>query len=124
MIKTLKTGDVRRHLSEAELKQKAESISATLVTREYFNGNSNYNRRPTTGLERTILRDIAYGALLGLNYGEQIRSDRGREQAILDTVEFISDLMLPGTNGYDTIYCPLWKALGEWPLESQTNQTA
>ena len=113
-MKTLKQGDVRRFYPEDKLREMAEEISGSLYLRECEEGCE--HRRPTTEVEKRILFDIAFGALLGLNYGEQVRSDRNLEQAILNTVDFTSNLMLPGTNGYDTIYNPLMKALGEWEL--------
>ena len=116
-MKTLKQGDVRRFYPEDKLREMAEKISGSLVVRVYENGSSRDTRRPTTEVEKRILFDIAFGALLGLNYGEQVRSDRSLEQAILNTVDFTSNLMLPGTNGYDTIYNPLRDALGEWELD-------
>ena len=116
-MKTLKQGDVRRFYPEDKLREMAEKISGGLVVRVYENGCSRDIRRSTTDIERRVLFDIAFGALLGLNYGKQVRSDRNLEQAILDTADFTSNLMLPGTNGYDTIYNPLRVALGEWELE-------
>ena len=116
-MKTLKKGDVRRFYPEDKLREMAEKISGSLYLRECEEGCD--HRRPTTDIEKRILFDIAFGALLGLNYGEQVRSDRNLEQAILNTVDFTSNLMLPGTNGYDTIYNPLREALDEWELENR-----
>ena len=74
MWKNLKPGDVRRFYPEDKLRKKAEEISGSLYLRECEEGCD--HRRPTTEVEKRILFDIAFGALLGLNYGEQVRSGR------------------------------------------------
>ncbi len=119
MMKSLSLNDVRRWYPEDKLREMAEEISGSLVTRAYVDG-SYWVRRPTTESEKAILFNIAFGALLGLNYGEDVRSCRRLEQAILSTVEFTSNEMLPDTNGYETIYNPLRRALGDWELEAHS----
>ncbi len=103
--------------TESELKRIAEKISETIMIRSYENGNSRDDRRETTTPEKQIIFRIAYGALLGLNYGDATRSDKGREQAILDTVEFVLTQFIREANGYDTIYWPLKKALDNWETD-------
>ena len=112
-----KKPEIRQHKSEAELKAIAEEISQTIMIRSYNNGNSTDTRRETSTAEKEIIFKIAYGALLGLNWGEQTRSSLQSEQAIIDTVEFIMGQFIWDCNGYDTIYLPLKKAIQEWGIE-------
>lgn len=113
----LNKNDIRRPYSEDQLRAMAESISATITIRTDDNGCSGNVTRKTSPAEKKKLFAIAYGALLGLDYGESTRSDRASEQAICDTVEFIFDLAFPQANGYDSIYCPLKEALNGWGTE-------
>ena len=110
---------MREYKTESELKEIANKISDTIMIRTYENGNSYDNRRNTTTIEEAIIYKIAYGALLGLNYGDDCRKSRFAEQKIIDTVEFIIDQFIPDCNGYDTIYLPLKKAIREWIKESR-----
>lgn len=115
---------VRAHKSESELKQMAEHISKSIVYRYYDNGNSRDERRETTRFERDVLYNIAYGALLTLNWGEDNRGrNAGAEQAIIDAAEFTCDLFIEKLtglecNGYMTIYIPLKDAVRDWEKES------
>ena len=107
---------MRKHRTENELREIAEKIAETIVIRSYDErGNSRDDRRPTDGQERITLRDIAFGALLTLNYGETFRRERIAEDAIIETAEFTVDLLIPGVNGYDSIYIPLREAVKAWP---------
>ena len=106
---------MRKHRTESELREIAESIAQTIVIRTYENGNSRDDRRPTTGQERITLRDIAFGALLGLNWGETFRREKICADAIIEAAEFTLMQFIPGVNGYDSIYLPLHKAIKEWP---------
>ena len=96
-----------------------EAMSETIMIRTYENGNSNDTRRKTTKPEKAIIYKIAYGALLALNHGEEVRSSRMAEQSIIDTAEYTIDLFIPECNGYDTIYIPLKKALANWEKEAK-----
>ncbi len=109
--------EIREHKSETILKAMAEKISQSIMIRNYVNGNSNDTRRKTSSVEQEIIYKIAFGALLGLNYGEKVRSNRDMEQAIVDTVEFIIGEFIGDCNGYDTIYIPLKKVLESWETE-------
>ena len=109
----------REHKTQDELKQIAESISESIMIRTYTNGSSNDERRETTLEEKSIIYKIAYGALLGLNWGEDCRRSRIAEQKIIDTAEFQIGLFIPECNGYDTIYIPLKKAVKNWGLEAK-----
>ncbi len=105
---------VREHKTEGELNEIADRISDTIMIRTYTNGNSNDERRATTPEEKSIIYKIAYGALLGLNWGEDCRASRIAEQKIIDTAEFQIGLFIPECNGYDTIYIPLKNAVKNW----------
>lgn len=106
---------IRDHMTEEELRTWARDIAGSIMIRTYDNGNSNDTRRTTTTKEYEIIFKIAFGALLGLNYGEDTRRSREREQAIIDSAEFTLDLFIPEANGYDTIYNPLRRCLEQWP---------
>ena len=117
-IKSEPKPEIRAHKTEAELREMAEAISEEVVIRTYENGNSSDTRRKASAKEKVIIYRIAYGALLGLNWGEDCRSSRLAEQKIIDTAEYTVDLFIPDCNGYDTIYIPLKKALANWAKEA------
>ena len=118
-IKSEPKPEKREVKTEAELKEIAEAMSETIMIRTYENGNSNDTRRKTTKPEKAIIYKIAYGALLALNHGEEVRSSRMAEQSIVDSAEYTIDLFIPECNGYDTIYIPLKKALASWKKEAK-----
>ncbi len=105
--------ETRKVKSENELKTIAETISENITIRTNVNGNSIDTIRKASSAEKEIIYNLAYGALLGLNWGEVCRSSRQAE-AIIDTAEFIINQFLPDCNGYDTIYLPLKKVLVNW----------
>ena len=101
---------------EAELRNIADAISETIYYRIYENGCSDDLRMVSTDKEKSIIFNLAYGALLGMNWN---RADDSTAQAIINATEFQLDLMIRSLNeqecnGYMTIYIPLQKALQEW----------
>ena len=83
---------------EQELKEYAVEQSRTIVIRTYNGGNSSDVKRVTTEKERDIILSVIFGALLAIR-------NNCEEQCAADTAEFIGKLLLPGMNGYDTVYC-------------------
>lgn len=105
---------MRTYKTEAQLKEQAKAIAETITIRTYKNGNSEDTQRPSNPQEKEIILNIAYGALLGMNCNEKNRVSDEIAQAIIDTAEYTVNRFLPDCNGYDTIYCPLKKAVREW----------
>jgi len=109
---------MRNHLPESVLRSVAESIASRVTFRMYINGNSHDVMKKSTASVRSAIYPVAYGALLGLNYGEEGRSSAPAERAILTSSEFTLMHLLPDVNTYDTIYNPLRAALELWRLSS------
>ena len=105
---------MRNHKTEMQLKEMATVIAETITIRTYKNGNSEDTKRLSNPQEKEIILNIAYGALLGMNCNEKNRTSDEIAQAIIDTAEYTVNRFLPDCNGYDTIYCPLKKAVREW----------
>lgn len=83
-------------------------ISASIVIRSYDRaGCSHDTRRPTKPAERAKLRAIVSGALISAS----MNPDASHRRGIVDAAESIADQMLPGCNGYDTVFCPLVDAI-------------
>ena len=107
---------IRANQKESVLEGWARVIATGPITvRSYEDGNSRDTLHLPTKEEAKILFNIAFGALLGLNWGENCRSNPNMEQAIIDAAEFTLGQFMPGVNCYDTIYTPLKKVLAEWP---------
>ena len=119
----------RQYQHEATLKEWAENIASVVWIRpeeghpKYREGD--FKRKPTKK-QHDALFYVAYGALLGLNWGEEVRRDdvigRAKAQAIIDSAEFTADLLLQNLlkederlQGYMSIYCPLKEAVRNWP---------
>lgn len=113
---------MRIHLPETTLRLIADAIASTVVIRSYDRHGSVDTRRPSTQKQRQAVKTAAYAGLLGLNWGEDNRSDKGREDAILNTVEFmvaVADTGSADLNGYDTIYNPMKAVTEAWRLASE-----
>lgn len=115
---------MREYQRETTLKEWAETIAETITIDNGWHEAE--TKRKATKREHETLRDVAYGALLALNWGEEIRDEsnagQAKVQAVLDCAEFTADLLfdrlLPDgkkLQGYISIYCPLRKALEAWP---------
>lgn len=109
--------EVREHKTESELKAMAQEMASTIVIRTYHGGNSKDTRRTPTPSESEAIYKVAISALLGLNWGEDVRSSRLAEQAIIDTAEFAINQFIDNVNGYDTIYIPLKRIVKNWSKE-------
>lgn len=113
---------MRIHLPENTLRLIADTIALNVVIRSYDKYGSVDTRRPSTKKQRQAVKTAAYAGLLGLNWGEDNRSDKGREDAILNTVEFmlaVADTGSADLNGYDTIYNPMKAVTEAWRLASE-----
>lgn len=110
----------RYHMTESALAIIARRISKNITIRTYDNGNSNDITRESTNHEQEILHKIAFGALLGLNWGEAVRNSKDMEQAVLDSSEFILYQFLRDCNGYDSLYNPLKAVLEAWNAHHKT----
>ena len=94
--------------NEAQLKEIARDISESITIRSYNRDGSRDDRRKTTKVEREIIRNIAYGAMLAYSdrsYADDV--DGGLIDSILDMAEFTLMQFIPEANTYDTIYIPL-----------------
>ena len=113
---------MRTHLPETTLRLIADTIASTVTVRTYVNGSSRDIRQVPTEKQRQAIKTAAYAGLLGLNWGDANRSDKGREDAILNTTEFmliVADTGSDEVNGYDTIYNPLKATIEAWRLASE-----
>lgn len=100
------TTNVRRDITEQELREYADKVAETIVIRTYTNGNSSDDRRETTAVEKQIISSIIYGGLLAIRSGAD-------KSSVMHTCEYIGNIQMRGVvtdgsmNGYDTIYCPI-----------------
>ena len=126
------TKTIRSYKYDSELWFMAENIASKITVRIGGGTSKDITRKPNAK-EYALIRDIAHGALLGLNYGEATRTVGSQgAQAIIDAAEYTLDVMFEQriklreakldesarVNGYMTIYCPLQKALQEWGTEA------
>ena len=100
------TTNVRRDITEQELREYAEKQAETIVIRTYDEGNSNDVRRASTEAEKRILSSIIYGGLLAIRSGAD-------EKSVADACEYIGNIQMRNVvtvgemNGYDSIYRPI-----------------
>lgn len=126
------TKTIRSFKNDSELWFMAENIASQITVRTGGYHTSHDTTRKPTAKEYALIRDVAFGALLGLNHGEAVRTVGSQgAQAIIDAAEFTLDTMFGQriklreaeidedacVNGYMTIYCPLQKALRDWDKE-------
>lgn len=64
----------RQHKSEIALHTIAKAIAQSITIRTWNNGNSYDDTREATEQESEIICNIAFSALLGLNFGETTRA--------------------------------------------------
>ena len=112
---------MRKYMAEIQLKELAEANSECIAIRTYERGNSKDAWRKATKKQREILYGILYGALLALNWGEEVRSNNKMEQAIIDAAEFQADILMrpylkegEQLQGYMCVYIPLQRMVNEW----------
>lgn len=98
--------------SEGIMKAYALEYSKRDVT-DMNDGGVWQTRKPTKS-ESDLLYKLFYGAMLGMNWGEQNRGDSGRRDAIINAFEFEANLLLPKLNNYNTVYCRLKEYEREW----------
>lgn len=111
---------VRRHHNM--LLAIAGEIAQDITIRTYVNGSSKDEKRMSTKEEREILQNIIYSTLLALNDGEEARRAQYCGpvfKAALDVAEYITPKLIPDVNTYDSIYCPIWNVVKDWPLEGE-----
>lgn len=109
----------RKFQSETVLNEWAHNATESVVFRAYdADGYRQDIRKKPTKKQREIVEKIIYGALLGLNWGETIRSETVAEDAILNAAEYMCIVMLPEVNSYDTVYIPLRHICKAWPKKS------
>lgn len=79
-----------------------------------MNDGGEWRTRMPTVSESNMLYKLFYGAMLGMNWGEENRSDSKRRDAIINAFEFEANLLLPKLNNYNTVYCRLKEYEREW----------
>ena len=66
---------------------------------------------------KELLAGILGGSINAMNWGESIRGDDAKAEAIIEGAEFTAIRLLPHIQSYLSIYCPLRKVLREWERE-------
>lgn len=110
----------RYHMTEAALAIIARRISKEITIRTYVDGTSEDITSEANNHQQEILHKIAFGALLGLNWGGEVVQSKSMEQAILDSSEFTLMQFIPGVNGYDSLYNKLRAVLEAWKAHERT----
>lgn len=83
---------------------------------------SPYIHRAPTAAESAALASVAFSALLAINWADRDEDrDRAQRQAFKDGAESAIDQLIPGINGYDSMYCPLWALIDSWPLRRESD---
>ena len=85
---------MRKYMHESALREIAQEHSKYIDIRTMDGGNSHDTTRKATKKQSEILYGVLYGALLGLNWGEECRSNPKMEQAIVDAAEFQADILM------------------------------
>ena len=113
---------MRKYMNGNTLKEIAELHSTHITVIKPHNGGEEY--RKTTKRQRETLCGIFYGALLGLNWGEEIRSNDKMAEAIVEAPEFQADILMEPLlregetlQGYLSVYIPLNRILKTWERE-------
>lgn len=113
---------MRKYMNGNTLKEIAELHSTHITVIKPNNGGEEY--RKTTKRQRETLCGIFYGALLGLNWGEEIRSNDKMAEAIVEATEFQADILMEPLlregetlQGYLSVYIPLNRILKTWERE-------
>lgn len=121
---------MRQYLPETILSYYAGIVAEYITVRTYDDGTSIDTRREATQAEKSVLRNVAKGTLLGLNYGEPVRKSKDAAQAIFDTAEFVLMQFIPDANTYDSIYLPVkafteaWRAASDYTTTIYTSWAA
>lgn len=112
---------MRKYKHENELREIAQRHSQYIDIRTMVGGNSRDITRKATKKQSEILYGVLYGALLGLNWGEECRSNPKMEQAIIDAAEFQADILMrpylregEELQGYMSVYIPLKRIVEKW----------
>ena len=112
---------MRKYKQESELREIAENAAQQIAIRTHDNGCSKDTWRKATKKQKEILYGVIYGALLGLNWGEQMRSSADMEQAVIDAAEFQAMILMrpylregEQLQGYMCVYIPLQNIVKNW----------
>lgn len=96
-----------------DVEEMVNDAAQKITYRFYNDGNSSDVCRKAIPFERNMLAGVMIGAL------HEIRWRDDSAQAAIDTAEFIIDTILPGVNGYDSVYLPLTRMLRELDPENK-----
>lgn len=117
---------MRKWKHEQELKEMAMEAAQkdVCIIVEGQDGREHEVYRKPTKKQKEMIYNLFFGTLLGLNWGEDVRSGRKETQAILDAQEFTYDCIMNTTlkenervQGYISFYCPVKRMLGSWEEE-------
>ena len=97
--------------------QIADKLNAMLEERITVFVEGQEKKRKATKREKELLAGILGGAINAMNWGESIRGDDAKAEAIIECAEFTAIRLLPHVQSYLSIYCPLQKVLRKWERE-------